>query len=109
MAQNTSFTIYLVDVVENSANTSLALQLNTASLAVEIKSGVNLSAGSSQILLHNDFDTAGLRLGINPLSTDLLSSSFSKYGSNASFNYIIDANTTDRFIISSSTGVEVFS
>ena len=109
MAQNTSFTIYLVDIVENSANTSLALQLNTASLAVEIKSGVNLSTGSSQILLHNDFDTAGLRLGINPLSTNLLSSSFSKYGSNASFNYIIDANTTDRFIISSSTGVEVFS
>lgn len=109
MAQNTSFNIYLVDILENSANTSIVLQVNTASLAVEVKSGVNLSSGSSAILLHNDFDTAGLRLGINPSSTNLLSSSFSRYGANASFNYILDNLTTDRFIITAATGMEVFS
>jgi hypothetical protein len=109
MDPNTSFNIYLVDILENSANTSIVLQVNTASLAVEVKSGVNLSSGSSAILLHNDFNTAGLRLGINPSSTNLLSSSFSRYGSNVSFNYILDNLTTDRFIITASTGMEVFS
>lgn len=108
MTPNTSFTVYLVDITENSGGSSIALQVNTANLPIAIKAGENLSAGSVQILLHNDFDNAGLKLGINPASTNLLSSSITAYSANATFNYIVDASTTDRFIITSIFGMEIF-
>jgi hypothetical protein len=109
MEQNTSFTIYIVDVIENSGNTSLASQVNVDSIPVTVNSGVNLSAGSASILLHNDLDGLGFKLGINPSSTDILNSALSKYGANATFNYILDEDTNDRFLITSTLGMEVFS
>ena len=109
MDPNTSFTVYLVDVIENSANSSIATQVNLSNLPVTFNAGVNLSAGSAQILLHNDFVTSGLKLGVNPASTDLLSSSVTKYSGNATFNYTVDNTTVDRFIITSFSGMEVFS
>lgn len=109
MDPNTSFTIYIADVIENSSNSSITTQVNLSNLPVTINAGVNLSAGSAQILLHNDFDLSSLKLGINPASTDLLSSSVTAYSSNVTFNYIVDSNTIDRFIITSFSGMEVFS
>lgn len=109
MDPNTSFTIYIADVIENSSNSSITTQVNLSNLPVTINAGVNLSAGSAQILLHNDFDSSSLKLGINPASTDLLSSSVTAYSSNVTFNYIVDSNTIDRFIITSFSGMEVFS
>jgi len=108
-AQNTSFKIYLVDVVENSGSTSLATELNTANIDISIAAGLNLSTGSSQILLHNDLDSLGFKLGINSASSDLLSSGLSKYGSNATFNYIVDEDGDDRILITSAFGMEIYS
>jgi hypothetical protein len=108
MTPNTSFTVYLVDVTENSGGSSIALQVNTANLSITMKAGENLSAGAVQILLHSDLDAAGLKLGINPASTNLLSSSITTYSANATFNYIVDASTTDRFIVTSISGMEIF-
>ena len=108
-APNTSFTIYIVDVIENSGATSLATNINTAILPITIAPGLNLNTGSTQILLHNDFDSLSLKLGINPASADPLSSALSKYGSNATFNYIIDETSDDRLMITSTVGMEVFS
>jgi len=108
-APNTSFTIYIVDVIENSGATSLATNINTATLPITIAPGLNLNTGSTQILLHNDFDSLSLKLGINPASADPLSSALSKYGSNATFNYIIDETSDDRLMITSTVGMEVFS
>lgn len=108
-APNTSFTIYIVDVIENSGATSLATNINTATLPITVAPGLNLNTGSSQILLHNDFDSLSLKLGINPASADPLSSALSKYGSNATFNYIIDETSDDRLMITSTVGMEVFS
>lgn len=109
MDQNTSFTVYIVDVIENSGSTSLATNVNTASIPVTIEAGVNLSSGSSAILMHNDLATLGFSLGINPSSSDILNSALSKYGANATFNYILDEDTNDRFLITSALGMEVFS
>ena len=108
-APNTSFTVYIVDVIENSGATSLATNINTATLPITVAPGLNLNTGSSQILLHNDFDSLSLKLGINPASSDPLSSALSKYGSNATFNYIIDESSDDRLMITSAVGMEVFS
>jgi hypothetical protein len=108
-APNTSFTVYIVDVIENSGATSLATNINTATLPITVAPGLNLNTGSSQILLHNDFDSLSLKLGINPASADPLSSALSKYGSNATFNYIIDETSDDRLMITSTVGMEVFS
>lgn len=108
-AQNTSFTVYIVDVVENSGSTSLATNINTASINISIAAGLNLSTGSTQILLHNDLNTLGFKLGINPSSTNPLSSALSKYGANATFNYILDEDGNDRILITSALGMEVFS
>lgn len=108
-AVNTSFTVYLVDVVENSGSTSLITNVNTAGFEITILPGLNLSTGSSQILLHNDFGTLGLKLGINPASTDPLNAALSKYGANATFNYILDEGGDDRLVITSKLGMEVFS
>ena len=108
-APNTSFKIYIVDVIENSGSTSLATNVNTASIETSISAGLNLSTGSTQILLHSDLDTAGFKLGINPASADPLSSALSKYGSNATFNYIVDEDGNDRILITSAFGMEIFS
>lgn len=108
-AQNTSFTVYIVDVIENSGSTSLATNVNAASIEVSIAAGLNLSSGSTQIILHNDLDTLGFKLGINPASTNPINSALSKYGANATFNYILDEDGDDRILITSAFGMEVFS
>lgn len=107
-AVNTSFTIYIVDIIEDSGSTSLALNVNSSSLPVTVKAGTNNNT-SSAIIMHNDFASLGFKLGINPSSSDLLSSALSSYGSNASFNYIIDESSNDRLLIKSTSGMEVFS
>jgi hypothetical protein len=108
LTPNTSFTVYLADVIENSAGSGITSFINLANFPVTLRAGENLSAGSVQILLHNDFELSGLKLGINPASTNILSSSITSYSSNATFNYIVDASTNDRFIITSVSGMEVF-
>lgn len=108
-AQNATFTINIVDVIENSGGTSLATNVNTAQLPISIAPGLNLNTGSTQILMHNDLDTLGFKLGINPSSSDILSSALSKYAANATFNYIVDEDGNDRLIIKSFVGMEIFS
>jgi len=106
-AANATFTIYLVDVVENSANVSIANQINLATLPFLVKSGLNLSTGSTQIILHNDLDALGFSLGINPSSSNPLNNQITNTGSNVTLNYLID-NSIDKLIIRSLVGMEVF-
>lgn len=104
---NTTFTIYLVDVVENSANVSISNQINIATLPFVVKAGLNLSTGSSQIILHNDLDALGFSLGINPASANPLNNQITNLGSNVTLNYLID-NSIDKLIVRSLVGMEVF-
>jgi hypothetical protein len=106
-AVNTTFTIYLVDVVENSANVSIANQVNLASLSFTVKPGLNLATGSNPIILHNDLDNLGFSLGINPLSSNPLNNQITNLGSNVTLNYLID-NSIDKLIVRSLVGMEVF-
>jgi hypothetical protein len=106
-AVNTTFTIYLVDVVENSANVSIANQVNLASLSFTVKPGLNLATGSNPIILHNDLDNLGFSLGINPLSSNPLNNQITNLGSNVTLNYLIDYSI-DKLIVRSLVGMEVF-
>jgi len=104
---NTTFTIYLVDVVENSASSSIANQVNLSAVPFVFKSGLNISTGNTPIILHNDLDALGLSLGINPSSADPLTNQITNCGSNITINYIL-SNSVDKLILRSLVGVEVF-
>lgn len=105
--QNSTFTLNVVDIVENSSSISIVNSVNSSSLPLIIKSGDNLST-SNPILLHNDLDSLGFNLGINPASTNILSNAITQYGSTVTLNYIIDENNDDRLIIKNYVGLEIF-
>ena len=115
-AQNTSFTIYLVDVVEEFALTSILSAVNAEQIATVIRGGLNQSASPTPaaIYLHNSPLPIPYDIGINPAATNpqgsevLKSYAFSKYGHNLSLLYILDENTNDRLLITGSVGLEMF-
>jgi hypothetical protein len=104
---NTTFTIYLVDVVENSASSSISNQINLSGIPFTFNSGLNISTGNTPIILHNDVSALGLNLGINPSSSNPLNNQITNCGSNITINYIL-SNSVDKLILRSLVGVEVF-
>jgi hypothetical protein len=116
-AQNTAFTIYIVDLVEEFASSSISAVLNAESIPTVIRGGQNLStAPVSTVYLHNDLGALTYDIGINcnatnlnPQGSDVLkSASFEKYGHNISLLYILDENNDDRLLINGSVGLEFF-
>lgn len=112
--QNMTFTIYLIDIVEDTAGASISSDINTTlgllgqGPLFRIDAGLNLAAGSAQILLHSNFTIQNLYIGTNTTNTELLSQYISKHGANVTFNYIVDSDTNDRLIITSYTGMEIY-
>ena len=107
-AQNTTFTIYLVDVVEDSTSSSISSDVNLAGLELKFKAGVNAAAANAPIVLHNDFVTNNLFLGIRSTNANVLAQAITENAANATFNYILDQNTNDRLLITSMVGMEVY-
>ncbi len=107
-AQNMTFTIYLIDIIENTAGASISNAVNVIFLPFRIDAGLNLATGSTQILLHSDFTFQNLFLGVTATNSNIHAQAISEYGANATFNYIIDANTNDRLMLNSYTGMEIY-
>lgn len=108
-AQNSAFTIYLVDIIENISSTSI-LPPVTPNLPVLFRGGQNLSATPVvPVYLHNNLGI-GLNedIGINPASSVVGNNTPSYYGHNISLLYILDENTDDRMLITGAVGMEVF-
>lgn len=107
--ENTTFSICIEDLTNITGTTSTIRDVaNTTSIPIAIKAGTNLST-TQPILLHNDFVTENLTLGIKFTgASSPLNSSITKYGSAAQFNYVIDTNSNDRLIIDSLIGLEVY-
>lgn len=100
--QNSSFTIYIVDVTRNDTTASILSEFNLISgVELNIKPGTNQST-SSPILLHYDLASNSQRLGYNFGAIDL-----KQYGANATFNYIVDSTSNDRLMITSNVGFDI--
>lgn len=100
-AQNTIFTIHLVDVISNTTSLSITDAITLAGIPIKFKAGTNLNS-AAPILLHYDLDTEGFSLGINPPTI------IYKYGANMSLLYILDEDTNDRLLIKNLVGMEIF-
>lgn len=112
-AQNTTFTIHLVDIVEETASVSILTDVNANVINTTIAGGTNQSAlpAPAAILLHNGSGTLNLGINmasINPASSVLLSNFHYYYGHSATFTYILDEITNDRLIVDSMVGMEFF-
>lgn len=100
-AQNTTFTIHFVDVIENNFSNSITTVLNGGAVPVAIVAGTNQSTTNS-IILHSStatLSTSTTGTGIN---------SVTPYNANATLNYIIDANLNDRLMIKSVIGLDIY-
>jgi hypothetical protein len=106
-AQNSTFTISFVDIVENITSTSILTTVN-GTMPVVISGGQNLSALPTPVPIYLHDGTYDI--GVNPISTNpiLNSNIISYYGNNATFLYILDENTDDRLIVTSTVGMEFF-
>jgi len=96
--ENTTFTIYILDIIAGS--TSVISYVNTQATPFKIDAGINQST-TNTIIMHDGL--IGSTFGNNPSSNAL-----SKYGHNATFNYIIDTDLADRLIITSAMGLEIY-
>ena len=107
-AQNSTFTISFVDIVENITSTSILTAVNGNNMPVVISGGQNLSALPTPVPIYLHDGTYDI--GVNPISTNpiLNSNIISYYGNNATFLYILDENTDDRLIVTSTVGMEFF-
>ena len=104
-APNSSFTIYIVDVIEGITSTSIITAVTLAAIPVVISGGFNLNVGpASTILLH---DSTSL-VGVNPASSLPSNTQIVQYRNNASLLYIIDQTSNDRLIVTSLVGMELF-
>jgi hypothetical protein len=95
-APNTKFTIYLVDIV-NSLSASIDTAVQTAAIPIKFIGGTNQNISAS-IVTHNNNNSIGL--------SD--STSFEPYGTNVTFNYILDSNNDDRLLATSLVGASLF-
>ena len=97
-AQNTKFTIYLVDIIDSVAlSTIITPAVQAAAIPVKFLAGTNLSTTNS-IILHDNVNSIGV-----PDTTFI-----NQYGTSVTFNYIIDANNDDRLLATSLVGASVF-
>ena len=109
-AENTSFTIHIVDVVENSASVSIITNINAEGTPppVSIAAGINQST-TGNIIMHHDLVAEGQKLAVNHgLSPMFQTGALLRYGHNATFNYIIDNVSNDRLLITSAVGLEIY-
>jgi hypothetical protein len=116
-AQNATFTIYIVDLVEEFASSSISSIATAEAIPTVIRGGTNLNASPvATIILHNGVGPATYEVGINPTSPNpnsqgsnvLQSTNFTKYGHNISLLYILDESTDDRLLINGMVGMEFF-
>lgn len=104
-APNSSFTIYIIDVIEEITSTSIITAVTLAAIPVVIHGGFNLNAGPTiPIVLH---DSTSL-VGVNPASSLPSNTQLVQYRNNASLLYIIDQTSNDRLIVTSLVGMELF-
>ena len=104
-APNSSFTIYIVDVIEEITSTSIITAVSLAAIPVVIKGGFNLNAGPTiPIVLHDSTSS----VGVNPASSLPSNTQLVQYRNNASLLYIIDQTSNDRLIVTSLVGMELF-
>lgn len=104
-AQNTKFTIYIVDVINSVSLTSIANTtvipyapyVQTWANPIKLIAGTNLNTTNS-IILHNNVNSVGVAN----------SSTYTQYGSSVTFNYIIDSNSDDRLLATSLVGTVLF-
>ena len=112
-AENSVFTIYIVDIVENQLSSSIIPAIITALCPVVIRPGVY---GVNPIYLHSGAAGLGATtydVGINPNSTNVASNILKSnipviYGSNLSMIYIKDKDNKDRLVITGMTAMEFF-
>ena len=104
-APNSSFTIYIVDVIEGITSTSIITAVTLAAIPIVISGGFNLNVGpTSPILLHDSTSS----VGVNPASSLPSNTQIVQYRNNASLLYIIDQTSNDRLIVTSLVGMELF-
>jgi hypothetical protein len=100
-AQNTKFTIYIVDIINSTTFTSIASPLapyvQTWASPIKFIAGTNLNTTNS-IILHDNASNVGV-----PDTTTL-----NQYGSSVTFNYIIDSTSDDRLLATSLVGTSLF-
>lgn len=99
-AENTIFTINLVDIIETTASTSIKTQIQTAGLQLRFIGGLNNSVvpAPTTILLHDNSSVIGIQD----------TSNFEPFRTSISFMYIKDANLNDRILVKSLVGAELF-
>jgi len=114
-AQNTVFTVYLVDVIEEFGQSSIYSAIISGLIPIVIRGGQNLNANPVvPVYLHNNLGPSSYDVGINPNSINLQGSSIlksnipSKYGHSISLIYILDEDTQDRLLINGMIGMEFF-
>jgi hypothetical protein len=97
-AQNTKFTIYIVDVINSVSLTSIVTPfVQTWASPIKFIAGTNLNT-TNTILLHDTVNSVGV----------VDSSTYSPYGASTTFNYIIDSNSDDRLLATSLVGTSIF-
>lgn len=97
-AQNTKFTIYIVDIINSVSLTSIpATYIQTWASPIKFIAGTNLNT-TNTILLHDNVNSVGIEDSIT----------YVKYGASVTFNYIIDSNSDDRLLATSLVGTSIF-
>lgn len=109
--QNTPFTIYIADIVEEFSSTSIISAVASGAIPITVNGGNNLNAFPvTSIALHSG---ASINVGVNPTSVNAASNVLRSnipaiYGHNITLLYILDATNTDRLIIRDMVGMEFF-
>ena len=100
-AQNTKFTIYIIDIINSTTFTSIASPLapyvQTWASPIKFIAGTNLFTTNS-IVLHDNVSNVGV-----PDTT-----TYTQYGASVTFNYIIDSTSDDRLLATSLVGTSIF-
>jgi hypothetical protein len=102
-AENTKFTITIVDVVNEAQTFSIISAITTAQLPVLLIGGTNQS-NSGSITIYNGSDN----VGINPASTIFGNNQIVEYGNTVNLFYIKDASADDRLLVQGLVGMEIF-
>lgn len=96
--ENSTFTIIFADVIATGSSIIAKTITPFLPLIIETESGIELPSGI----------IPGLKLGTNSASLDKLAQSNFIYNSGATFNYMIDSNSTKRLVIKSMIGLDVY-
>jgi hypothetical protein len=102
-AENTRFTITIVDVVNETQTFSIISAITTAQLPLLLIGGTNQS-NSGTITIYNGSDS----VGVNPSSTIFGNNQIVEYGNTANLFYIKDASADDRLLVQGLIGMEIF-